>query len=65
MESAATRRNFLASGAAVAIPLSARSAGNNPTTAARAQACCSRNERSSTGAAGAMGSACRASLRAA
>ena len=56
MESAATRRNFLASGAAVAIPLSARSAGNNPTAAPRAGLLAGKRA-VIYGAAGAMGSA--------
>ena len=56
MESAATRRNFLASGAAVAIPLSARSAGNKPTVAPRAGLLAGKRA-VIYGAAGAMGSA--------
>jgi len=56
MESAATRRNFLASGAAVAIPLSARSAGNKSTAAPRTGLLAGKRA-VIYGAAGAMGSA--------
>lgn len=56
MESAATRRNFLASGAAVAMPLAARSASNKSAPAPRAGLLAGKRA-VIYGAAGAMGSA--------
>src|SRR5690349_18833518 len=56
METAATRRNFLASGAAVAVPLAARSAAGKPTAAPRVGLLAGKRA-VIYGAAGAMGSA--------